>query len=107
MSEQIIVIGTVLFLSSSALFHLKSILFGRFLKDNCPQIWESHISKNGRANILVRYQKLRSLPHIYESDNIEVNRRLRSLAIVYKTSFFGILVILIGAALRLVATVDA
>jgi len=99
--------GVLLFWSSIILFHVQIFLFSRFLKNNCPQIWESYISNGGRANFLVRYHKLKTLPLIYESDNVEVGRKLQSLALVYKSAFVGVAVMGIGAILDLSGVFDA
>jgi hypothetical protein len=105
--DEMVNLGLLLFWSSIILFHLQMCLFSKFLKENCPQIWESYISKCGRANFLVRYQKLRNLPLIYESDNIEVSRKLKSLALIYKSGFVGLAIMGIGGMLDLSGIFDA
>ena len=74
LSVEIIIVGIILCLSSGVLYRYRLMQFSDFLKTNCLQIWESHITANGRASHLVRSNNLRSLPLVYESDNIELNR---------------------------------
>jgi len=93
--------GISLLWSSIILFHIQIFLFNEFLKENCPQFWESYVSDSGRANFLVRYYKLKNLPLIYETDNIEVSRKLQFLALVHKSGFVGIALMGIGGALDL------
>lgn len=107
MIDDMIFLGVVLLWSSLILFHVQMFLFSKFLKENCPQIWESYISNGGRANFLVRYHKLKTLPLIFESDNIEVSRKLRSLALVYKSAFVGIAVMGVGSVVDLTGVFGA
>lgn len=95
-SEDLIRIGLILLLASFLLFQVQLVLFRNFLKSNCPQIWEAHITNNGRANFLTRYHKLKTLPLVYESDNPIINRKLRSLAIAYKSGFIGVSLMAVG-----------
>lgn len=89
-SDDLIDIGLILLLASFLLFQVQLVLFRNFLKSNCPQIWDAHITNNGRANFLTRYHKLKTLPLIYESDNPIIDRKLHSLAIAYKSGIIGV-----------------
>lgn len=106
MSVEIIIVGIILCLSSGVLYRYRLMQFSDFLKTNCPQIWESHITANGRACHLVRSNNLRLLPLVYESDNIDLDVRLKTLALLYKSSFIGWFVVFVGIILDIVHTLN-
>lgn len=89
-SDDLVNIGLILLLASFLLFQVQLVLFRNFLKSKCPQIWEAHVTNSGRANFLTRYHKLKTLPLIYASDNPIIDRKLRSLAIAYKSGIIGV-----------------
>lgn len=105
MSEEIIFIGMILCLSSGVLYRYRLMQFSDFLKTHCPHIWESHITANGKASRLVRSNNLRSLALIYESDNRELNDRLKSLALLYKSLLIGLFVVFVGIIIDMVHTI--
>jgi hypothetical protein len=106
MSEGIISVGMALALSSGILFRYRLTQFSSFLKTNCPQIWESHVTADGRASKLVRYNNLGSLPLTYKSDNIEINSKLKSLALLHKSSYIGLLVVFVGIIVNIMQALD-
>ncbi|MFT6092908.1 MAG: hypothetical protein ACJA2Q_000797 [Pseudohongiellaceae bacterium] len=100
-------LGMLLLWSSIILFHIQLFLFSKFLKENCSQISKRYISKSGRASFFVRYHKLRALPLIFESDNMEVGRKLKSLASIYKSALIGVAIMGAGGILDLSGVFNA
>ncbi|PCH61921.1 MAG: hypothetical protein COC19_03720 [SAR86 cluster bacterium] len=90
MNNYIASIGIALFFSASAMFHFQLFNFSNFLKKNCPQIWNSHIEKHGKVGFWRRYHTLKMLSLEYETENKELNARLKSLALMYRLQFLGI-----------------
>ncbi|MCH7815086.1 MAG: hypothetical protein IIC60_00820 [Proteobacteria bacterium] len=107
MDIQLIFLGVVMGMSSSLLYHFRLVQFNNFIKNNCPHIWAKHGMGIEGASFLVKYRKLMSLPIEYESDNDELNNKLKTLAWIYKSILAGPLVILTGVFLQLVGIIDA
>jgi len=59
------------------------------------------------ASFLLKYQKLKSLPLEYESDNRELNQKLETLAWIYRSMIAGLLVVILGVLIELSSMVDA
>jgi hypothetical protein len=84
------VIGIALSISSGLVYCYRLIQFSELLRMSCPDIWDKYVTKGGRVNRLVRSNRLRSLPLAYESDNIALNHKLKSLALLYKSAYIGL-----------------
>lgn len=102
MGVTLITCGTAMSGASSLLFTVRLAQLTQFLKTSCPAIWNVLGPQLEGVNYLARYQRLRTLPLEYESDNALVNQKLTTLAWIYKSTAAGLVVVLAGVLIELI-----
>ena len=93
--------------ASGVLFNIRLIQLREFLKTHCPALWKEHGARLRELNILTQYYRLKRIPFEYESNNEQVNLRLRTLVSIYKSTAVGLLVIFVGILLEIFGPADA
>ena len=101
MGLNLIALGIALSGASAVLFNIRLIQLQVFLKNHCPAIWEEHGKRLENSNLLARYQRLRQIPFEYESDNQQINLKLKSLVWIHRSTAVGLLVVITGIAIDL------
>ena len=100
-------LGIAMSSASSLLYAYRLSQFNSFLRTHCPQIWEQHGMGRVGASFLVKYNKLKSLPQEYESDNLLLNSKLTSLAWIHRSTYLGLTIVLTGVLFELLSLFDA
>ena len=107
MATKLILLGIAFSGASAGLFSVRLLQLQAFLKTHCPAIWEEHGKRLEETNLLTRYRRLTQIPFEYESDNEQVDRKLKSLVWIYRSSAVGLLILYAGLLIDLFSLVNS